>query len=226
MRNPSLASVLRPAAWPRAVLRVFAPSFSRHPGPGLRTLVGVLALLWLPPSVQAQWLQYTIAPESRLWIDGSATTGSFTCETPVIEGAGRVVAGRPPEVVLAVPTQSLDCGHRRMNADLYAALDADAHPHIQFTLVRVDSVALDPEAAWQHLHLTGLLALAGVTREVSVPLQWRQRTDGALQGYGAFAVLMTDFGIQPPRALLGLVRARNQITVRFNLMGIRASSAP
>jgi hypothetical protein len=41
---------------------------------------------------------------------------------------------------------------------------------------------------------------------------------GALRARGAVAMRMTDFGIKPPTGLFGLIRSRNEITVRFDLV--------
>jgi hypothetical protein len=39
-----------------------------------------------------------------------------------------------------------------------------------------------------------------------------------MKASGAIPLLMTDFGITPPTGLFGLIRSRNEITVRFELM--------
>jgi hypothetical protein len=39
-----------------------------------------------------------------------------------------------------------------------------------------------------------------------------------LHGQGSLQVRMTDFGVEPPTALFGLVKAHDDILIRFHLM--------
>jgi len=47
-----------------------------------------------------------------------------------------------------------------------------------------------------------------------------------IRAEGALPLLMTDFGVKPPTALLGTLRTANKITVKFSLfVGPQALSA-
>jgi hypothetical protein len=42
--------------------------------------------------------------------------------------------------------------------------------------------------------------------------------DGSVKAEGEVPLLMTDFGVTPPTALLGTLRTDNKITVKFSLL--------
>lgn len=176
---------------------------------------------------------YVLAPESRLRIEGTSTIDTFTCEAETIAGSGQLQGSRdvPGEksrigseeasVELIVPVTSFDCGKARMNRDMYEALKASSHPEIGFLLDGVEVVNSNSDGEEYNLRATGRLRLAGEERQVTVSVRGSNLPDGRLRATGAVDLLMSDFGITPPSALLGLVRARDQITVAFDLFGVR-----
>jgi polyisoprenoid-binding protein YceI len=189
----------------------------------------------LVPPVGAQDA-YVLTPESRLRIEGTSTIDTFTCEAETILGSGHLqgshgVAGEKSRigseearVELIVPVESFDCGKARMNRDMYEALKASSHPEIGFLLDGVEVVDSNSDGEY-NLRATGRLSLAGEERQVTLSVRSTTFPDGRLRAAGAVDLLMSDFGITPPKALLGLVRARDQITVAFELFGVREAVA-
>ena len=104
----------------------------------------VLAALGWAGATAPPPARYEVAPESRFWIDGTATTGAWTCEADDVTGHGVVGAEREVEAEVSVPVRDFDCGLGAMTRDLRRALGADAHPTIAFALDRAET--LDAEA--------------------------------------------------------------------------------
>ncbi len=164
--------------------------------------------------------RYEVAPESRFWIDGSATTGPWTCEADGISGHG-VLGGDALRAEVSVPVRAFDCGSGPMNRDLRHALRADAHPAIAFTLDRAETLGGDARpGAWVRVRATGRLRLAGVERPVTLDAEGRQLADGRVALRGRKDLRMTDFDVDPPSHALGLVRAHDPIVVRFDLAAV------
>ena len=172
--------------------------------------------------------QYVVSDQSELWIEGTSTVNSFECEAEklefdydvphVIEGSGFTVPG----VSLLVPVRQLDCQNRRMNRDLQNALQADDHPDIRLDVFRVELVpearADVEEAGHPMVRIHGVMTLAGSSRDVVIDLDGWLDEELRLHGVGTLDVKMTDFGVDPPTALFGLVKAHDDITIRFHLM--------
>ena len=163
--------------------------------------------------------RYEVAPQSRFWIDGTATTGGWTCEAEEVRGYGVLGDARELRAEVAVPVRAFDCGSGPMNRDLYRALDAEAHPTIEFVLEQAE--VLDAEGqpgAWVRVRTTGTLRLAGAGRHLELVAEGRRLPDGRVALRGRHRLRMSDFGVEPPAHLLGLVRAHDAIVARFDLV--------
>lgn len=186
--------------------------------------IGLLLILSGAQVAESQ-TRVTLNAESQLWIEGSSSVNSFACKAGTLEGTGifdtKDTPG-PREAVgeVHVPVDRFDCGKARMNKDLYKALQAEAHPQIRFRLkeAKLTAPATDTGSYPLPLRVTGWLTIAGTERLVSLTVQGQQRANGAYQATGSLPLLMSDFGIDPPTAMLGLIKAHDEITVRFKLI--------
>ena len=166
----------------------------------------------------------------RVTTGGTSTVDDFTCRAGTVRGSGslageralvqKAVLGGKDEtsVRIRVPVATFDCGKRRMNEDLYRALQAKAHPFIEYELASAELIGNAGQDGAYRLRARGRLTIAGATRDVEIVLDGERLHDGRFQGRGRLPLQMTDFGIEPPSALLGLVRAHDDITVRFKLV--------
>ncbi len=164
--------------------------------------------------------RYEALPESRIWIDGRSTAGSYSCEGSRVVGFGQLAEGsdRSVQVEVAVPVRSFDCGMRQMNADFTSALKAEAHPAISFSLRHVAwSAGSYSSNSWVPISANGDLEVAGETKRVNLRLEGQRQATGLVRIRGSHPLRMTDFGVEPPSGLLGLVRSRDEIVVRFDL---------
>lgn len=192
----------------------------------IRTALGGLLLLLLALPAAAQQ-RVVVLPESQVRIDGQSTLDRFTCHADTIRGEGVLTGtGVVPIAVrssadatarLEIPVASFDCGNRQMNADLYRSLKATAHPVIRYTLDAVTRLDTLPKDGFQ-LDVTGRLTLAGVTRSVTTTVIARRVARDRWTARSTLPLRMTDFGVDPPTALFGLIRAHDAFTVRFHLV--------
>ena len=92
---------------------------------------------------------------------------------------------------------------------MHKALKAETHPEIAFRVTR-----LAPAAVAGAFTATGVLRVAGVERSIVLPLTVA-RTPAVLTVTGEVAVLMTDFGVVPPKAMMGMLRTDPKVVIRF-----------
>ena len=104
-----------------------------------------------------------------------------------------------------------------MDSNLYKALKADDTPEISYILGTFEVV---PSAAKDSFTVkaVGALTIAGTEKTVNMDVTAARQADGSILAEGALPLLMTDFGVNPPRALLGTLRTDNKITVKFTLL--------
>ncbi len=118
---------------------------------------------------------------------------------------------------LAIKADTLKSTKDGLDKNMYKALKTKEHALITFSLKRMAGA---PGA----LQAIGLLKIAGVEREVTLPLKTVRQGQG-LAVSGEIDVLMTDFGIAPPKAMMGMVKADPKITVTFDvLLGVGATN--
>lgn len=178
-----------------------------------------LAFLAAVPAMDALRLK----PESKLWFDGTSTVRDWSCKAPQIQAAidaeaaaaGAVLEGRKAvrTVDLTFPVAALDCENRTMNNHMRNALNATQHQTIRFQLTDYTLA----RAANTTGALQGQLTINGQTRAITVPVQFANAA-GALRVTGRYPLAMTQWGVQPPRLMMGTLKVGDTITVNFDLL--------
>lgn len=186
-------------------------------------------ILTMPTLAAAQETTMSVRPESRVTLAGSSTVRDWSCRTsgfeatisaaPGSEAATPAGVAKPiVKVAVTIPVRSLKCGNKKMERDMYRALNANQFPTISYVLesytIDADRSSADVVAALS----VGEITVAGKTQRVEIPMTAQRKANGTVLGEGTAKLLMTDFGIKPPTALLGLLRTRNEIAISFNVL--------
>lgn len=120
---------------------------------------------------------------------------------------GVIQPGAVESFEVVVPVAALKSDRDNFTADMHVALKADVYPEIVFTLTRMEKKPGGAKAF-------GTLKVAGVEREIVLPLVTTLRS-GKLLVLGTVDLLMTDFGIAPPTAMMGVLKTDPKVTIRF-----------
>jgi hypothetical protein len=183
----------------------------------------------------ADIVQYRAKPrESKMSIEGTSNVHDWLVEGLIIGGtlrAGPEFTTDPQlvkpgnldlkgEVMIPVRTlKSVKDGKpydSRMDDAMYEEMKMVEHPQIrytlnQLTLKEVSQNANDPFL----LDAEGELTIAGVTRQISMPVQMRVPDENSLDFTGAVSLKMSDFGIGPVSRLGGLFRTGDEVKLTF-----------
>lgn len=170
----------------------------------------------------------TLQPESRLWVEGTSNVRPFACEATELDVqvqtepgqvVQRVVAGEKAvrTVVVTVPSKSLDCdnNNKKMNEHMLKAIKAEENPSIEF---RLQSYELTREGDRASALLNGTLKLGGVEKQVTINATTKSVADGVLQVAGAYELRMTDYGLKPPKLMMGAFKVNDPVKVNFDLL--------
>ena len=191
------------------------------------TSLALTALFAIAGSAHAQSVRLAVGPDSKLWIEGGSNLHDWSCKASAIEAAidvdetfiktTAVSATSLKKVQVKVPVRNLKCGNGKMDNNLYKALKADDAPEIGYILGTFDVV---PGATTDSFTVkaVGALSVAGTEKTVNMDVTAVRLPDGGVRAEGALPLLMTDFGVKPPTALLGTLRTDNKITVKFSLL--------
>lgn len=123
-----------------------------------------------------------------------------------------------PEFHLTIPVAAFRCGNRVMESDMRRALKADAHPAVQFSFRELrGGVHHDLDTGLYHAAVAGDLTLAGATRTIELRVSAQRMSRTTFRVRADLPLRMTDFAVTPPSALFGAIRARDNLTVHFDL---------
>jgi polyisoprenoid-binding protein YceI len=180
-------------------------------------LAMLLLVAWLPPDPPDTFL---LQPDSRLWVEGTSTIHDWTCEAGSVDGAVNLTMADMPEVsdvTVTVPVEALDCKKGTMNRKAQKALDADDHPEITFDL-NAATVAPATDEGDFVVNATGTLTIAGATQPAEVTAQGYRLDNGQVRFKGSYPMKMTDFGVDPPSAMLGTLKTGDEVVVHFDVV--------
>jgi len=159
----------------------------------------------------------------RVSIAGTSNIHPYTASTTAIRIIRAKVAAAPgtsladavltPGAVeafeLAIPAKSLTSPKEGLDKNMHKALKVDEHHDITFRLARLESAG-----AAGALRAIGQLRIAGIEREVTLNLK-TSGDESTVTVTGELQLLMTDFGITPPKAMLGMLKTDPKVTVTF-----------
>ena len=174
-------------------------------------------------------VRLVLAPESRLWLEGTSNVHDWSCDAGTIEAelqvrtpdampAGSTLPDAIDHVTVDVPVAEIDCGNGTMEGKLRDALEAEEHPEITF---RMDDYAIIPDSADPTKMLVGAqgtLTVAGVEQPIQLSVLGQDTGAGGLRITGSAQIMMTRFDIEPPTAMFGLLKTDERVLVRFDLV--------
>jgi hypothetical protein len=110
---------------------------------------------------------------------------------------------------ISIPAATLSSTKEGLDKNMHKALKVTEHPDITFRLLR-----LETGESSGAIRGVGVLQIAGSEREVTLTLKG-VRTDATFTVTGEVQLLMTDFGITPPKAMMGMLKTDPKVTVTF-----------
>lgn len=215
MRSPVRSLMLVGLAWAGAAFAQTAPEQAAAPAPEAPA-----------PAAPAKPASLVLQPGAELVVDGKSTVRDFSCRakelsarlesaSPEASFALDKLAGAVREVKLEIPVRALDCDNDTMNEHMQEALGMEKNPTIE---LRINSYEVGtPADGVAPLKMSGELLLAGVTRPISVAAKATPAPDGTLRIEGRHLLKMTDWKVKPPSLMLGTMKVREAVVIRFRL---------
>ena len=191
----------------------------------LRSFNIILTLLVFTVFSQAQM---QIHPESKLWLEGNSTihensakaseiSGSIAVDSMLfIEGKGNL-STLFQHADITIPVKKMLSGNEKLDNNMYDALKADDYPNIIFHLTK-DSIISNANKDSLIIGTAGTLAVAGKEKNIEMTVAFLKHHDGTLGIKGSKELLMTDFDIEPPSMMFGVVKTDNKVVIRFDLL--------
>ncbi len=168
--------------------------------------VALALLAGSPAAAQQSTVDFTVS--------GTSTVRGWTCS---VSGTAEVTPGSSTpapgftagvqSATLTVPVADFECPDETMTEHLMDAMKPGEFAEITFQL---DGY----EASGDGVEASGALTIQGVSKPVSFPISLTP-SGAAVAIAGEVGLDMTEYGVEPPVVLLGLLRVRPEIRIQF-----------
>lgn len=187
------------------------------------TLVGTILLYSLLVSFSSNaQSRYQSAGGVKITIEGTSNIHDWdmksekgTCSGVFNVGTNGVITGLSA-LNFSVPAESLKSDHDGMDKNTYKALNTSKFASISFT---AGPATIKPASNSGHiLTANGKLTIAGVSKDVILTATGVVNADKSITYTGSYTLKMTDYNVDPPKAMFGTIKTGNSIVVKFNLV--------
>ena len=187
-------------------------------------LIGIALVTVAAMNANAQ-ARATLAPASKMWIEGTSNVHDWKMEATQIDaqieldaaGLAAAPAQMLKSVKLTIAAKALKSEHDKMDENARKALKADKNPEIIYMLKAIEAVTAETKDGFT-LKAAGTLTIAGVENAVTADIVATRQADGTIKATGTVPVKMTAFQMKPPTAMLGAIRCGDEVKVKFDLV--------
>ena len=167
-----------------------------------------------------------LSNESNLTISGTSNVNKFDCileqnfenDTLYIVTQNLGLNMYCENAITTFLINKFNCGHEAINQDFRQALREEEFPAISLNVKSIYKPQyLSPNSESKEIKATISLMLAGTKKEYTVDFKDNDIKPQKLCFSGEKTVKMSDFNIDPPKALMGLIKTRDDLSIRFDL---------
>lgn len=184
-----------------------------------------LLILLMSAATAYSQTTYNLSDESELSVegtsnvrdwDGVASDLSGTLQlTRIPQSLDDLEATDLQSLSIEIPVKSIENDNGKLTSNMHKYLKEKEQPVITFKLTGVDELVINGSSA--SITSRGDVSVAGVTLPVTMSSELAILPDGVIQVTGIQELKMTDFGIDPPTAMFGAIRAVDEVQVHYSV---------
>lgn len=161
-----------------------------------------------------------ILANSELSITGDTNINKFGCyfNTFYLEPSKDILYQKNAKninfknAVLTLKNKSFDCGNKAINKDFHSLLNTEEYPKITLEVTEISLEKINQGKACV------VITIAGIEHTYVVPVTI---VNGPINRFsGKLNLDIRDFGLKPPKKLLGLIIIKEEIEINFNLAAV------
>ncbi len=114
---------------------------------------------------------------------------------------------------IRIAVDGFSAENKKMVQDFREMVNAEEYPYIGISIERRELA--DFEETSGMTNFSTIITIAGVSQEYTVPCEVFSRLNSGYSLNGSFSVKLTDFEIDPPEKLLGLIKVNNEVFINF-----------
>jgi polyisoprenoid-binding protein YceI len=192
----------------------------------------ILAALFLAANIafsqtSTRRVHFRIESGSMLSLEGTSTFHDYECSADTllgtIEGDTSGFARSMLDSVFIhaqvdVPVKSLHGSSSGITNNMADALKGDDYPLISFVLTQCGAApdSLKKTGVWQ-IATKGNLTIAGKTRPIEMQVSLTNLGKGIFRLHGSRDLLMTDYGVDPPSFMFGVMKTNPRVLIKYDL---------
>lgn len=192
-----------------------------------KKIISALALLLLTASAAiGQDLQLNLQESYNMHLYGEANikswdaaitevNGSLTLQETETITAESLTAEAFKNLSLTIPVEQIEAESGGLTKNLHKYLKGDDYPNITFELNNVTNITEQADGSLL-ITASGVISAAGTENPVEMQVTANVNNNG-IQFTGQQELLMTNFGIDPPTAVFGTIRSRDEIRIEFDV---------
>lgn len=186
---------------------------------GFAILMIAITFLGSGYSYKGSWI---IDADSQLAIYGSTNINNFVCKIYCYAGSDTLQYFRDytsreirfSRNQMSIPVRSFDCGAKQISKDFWKTLKSEAYPQLDINFRSLQNVTIKNNS-----YITGVvdITLAGVTAQYCIRYHVTL-TKNIIFLKGTQPVNFSDFHLEAPEKLKGLIKVNEALKVEFNLV--------
>lgn len=167
-----------------------------------------------------------IIEDSEIIIYGTSNVTNYQCELYDLSNNQNIAIESQrvgnkvflQDAIVTLSAKGFACDNKMMTKDFYKAIKGEKYPEIlvefhEFTLE--DLITNLP--IQKNVPTLMSVKLAGVKRKYTTKLQQLQAKNNQLLFAGELNVSMSEFGIDPPTAMMGMIKTSDKIKIVYNI---------
>jgi polyisoprenoid-binding protein YceI len=178
-------------------------------------------------------VSYTLMPSGQvamrltgtLNLFGTSTLHDWTMSANVLQGNAQFTVGSDGKLSainvlnFVLPVKNLKGEKDGLNDNAYEALKADTYKEIRFTMT---SATITPNSGSTYtVAANGNLFIAGVTRAITMYVRTEVKADGTITCSGTQPIKMSDYKVERPSFMLGMMKTGDDLKLNYNLVFVR-----
>ncbi len=186
----------------------------------------LIAFIFATGALFAQETSLTLQNDHDVIIDGTSNARDWDGKVTSIDAEfllngfeGSSLDGLRPEhfktLKLNMSAKSIESDGRRLTRNIHDYLKADDHPVITFELKEIKNIHANGNSA--DIEAEGVITAAGTSHTVLMNVKAEKGDNGSFKFSGEQPLKMTDFNIDPPTAMLGAIRAADEMTIYYTV---------
>ncbi|MFI5345533.1 MAG: YceI family protein [Elusimicrobiota bacterium] len=172
--------------------------------------------------------QVAVQPGGSLRIEGDSTLHKWSSTATVVGMTFQLADGAPQSLTEAIKASKvkgmevkisvagLKSGESGLDKNMRKAMNEEKFPDVVYRLKSYE-MGKNGSGGVVPAKTQGELTIAGQTKTVSIDVEFSLGQDAAAVK-GSYTLVMSDYGIKPPSLMLGAIKVRDPVTIRFDLI--------